>query len=525
MKLARYRRVSSKKQVRQGESLRGQILKTDEWAKTNGHEIIADYVDEGFSGYKGYRNAYNHLLTDITDPDTEIEGVIVYAISRISRDLLILLTAIQLFEKHNINFYSVIENLPEDRSSYRLMIAITGAVSQNQSDVNAVFVTHRLNETAEQGFYTGGPPPYGYTTIPVKDNKNKKKRKKLAIVEELAPYVQKIYKSVLIGSSGMGDGIKKIVTDLNRDGIKHNLNNWSITSLGRMLHDTTYKGIRIYGKNRKENSPNPPIKCKCPAIVSTKLWDDVQIALVSRRLTNFESKGERSSSLLTSLLRCTCCKSNLIISTGKSGAYTYYKCSKKIKENINICSQKGIPKEKLEHKILEVISKLIITKGYLDKILGHIKLTLKAKSADDDQIKLSKQRQLAETKQGLKKLFFMISKEQIAADPELDDVLDDLKKKRNTLEEELKNIKRRTNLPIWKFGDKKINAFMKVVQNVLLSEDSLLTKSFLRTIIDRIEVSPSKLTMVGSNMNMMYAISKTKMGTSSEVPTFVSMWR
>ena len=32
------------------------------------------------------------------------------------------------------------------------MIAITGAVSQSQSDVHAVFVTHRLNETTAQGF-------------------------------------------------------------------------------------------------------------------------------------------------------------------------------------------------------------------------------------------------------------------------------------------------------------------------------------------------------------------------------------
>jgi hypothetical protein len=53
----------------------------------------------------------------------------------------------------------------------------------------------------------------------------------------------------------------------------------------------------------------------------------------------------------------------------------------------------------------------------------------------------------------------------------------------------------------------------------------LQTKAFLRTIISKMDVKPTEVTIIGSNIPMLNAISKTKMGTSNEVPTFVSMWR
>lgn len=90
------------------------------------------------------------------------------------------------------------------------------------------------------------------------------------------------------------------------------------------------------------------------------------------------------------------------------------------------------------------------------------------------------------------------------------------------LEEELQIIKRRSSIPIWKFGDKKKMIFIKIIKKVLLSNDKSLTKAFL---ISRIDVKPTEATISGSNIQMLNAISKTKMGTSIEVPTFVSMWR
>lgn len=526
MNLVRYRRVSSKKQVKEGESLQGQILKTDAWSKANGHVIVKDFVDEGVSGYKGTRKAYEHMMNYIVDPNNEIEGVVVYSISRISRDLIILLTAVQLFEEYNISFFSVNENLPQDRCSNRLMIAITGAVSQNQSDVNSVYVKDRLNETAEQGFFTGGRVPFGYTTIEVKEKSNKKKRKKLIINENEASIVRKAFNLSLYGTKGKGLGIKAIATHLNKQGLTNRTSKWNITSIGRLFHETTYIGKRIYGRNR-ENTPNAekPIISMCPAIVSEELFNDVAKVLELRKPINLESKGERSTSLLTGILKCAHCGSNMVINTGKGGKYKYYKCSKKIKEDVKTCPQKPIPKELADKKIIEILNTHIINKGYLDVICNKVKELLKHKSEVDNKLKLSKESQLSETKSQIKKLFLMLSSEEIAIDKDLEELIDDLKRKRKTLENDLMQIKQRAHLPIWKFGESKIIKFTEIVKKVLFSEDVTLVKSFLKTVIERIDVSVEDISIVGSNMGMIHAISKTKMGTSNEVPIFVSIWR
>jgi site-specific DNA recombinase len=174
---------------------------------------------------------------------------------------------------------------------------------------------------------------------------------------------------------------------------------------------------------------------------------------------------------------------------------------------------------------MDVISNTILETEYLNKISEHVKKILKDKAKNDDQIRLSKNNQLAETKQSLKKIFMILSKDEITADKDLNEILDDLKSKRNTLAEELEIIKRRSSIPIWKFGDKKKLIFIKTIKKVLLSGDKRLTKAFLRTIISKIDVKPTEVTIIESNIQMLNAISKAKVAASNEVPTFVSMWR
>ena len=215
MKLAIYRRVSSKRQVTEGESLEGQMIKVQAWCKTNDHTIVRDYVDKGLSGYKGNRPAFNQLQEDVEDPCCEYDGVVVYAVSRISRDLIILLTAVDKIIRNNFSFFSATENLPTDMGSFKLMLAIQGAVAQNQSDNNSLFVKDRLTETAEQGYFTGGRAPFGYTAVPVKKILGKKKRKILAVNEEEAEVIKTIFNLARFGTDGKAFGLKAIATHLN----------------------------------------------------------------------------------------------------------------------------------------------------------------------------------------------------------------------------------------------------------------------------------------------------------------------
>ena len=47
MKLISYRRVSSNKQVTEGDSLEGQKRTIEQWVKRRGHQIAMEFVDGG----------------------------------------------------------------------------------------------------------------------------------------------------------------------------------------------------------------------------------------------------------------------------------------------------------------------------------------------------------------------------------------------------------------------------------------------------------------------------------------------
>jgi len=51
------------------------------------------------------------------------------------------------------------------------------------------------------------------------------------------------------------------------------------------------------------------------------------------------------------------------------------------------------------------------------------------------------------------------------------------------------------------------------------------SKQVLLKIIDKILVNKDKIEVLGLNFKIAEFVSKTKMGTSDEVPTFVSIWR
>ncbi|MDP7591130.1 MAG: hypothetical protein QF552_00220, partial [Litorilituus sp.] len=70
-----------------------------------------------------------------------------------------------------------------------------------------------------------------------------------------------------------------------------------------------------------------------------------------------------------------------------------------------------------------------------------------------------------------------------------------------------------------------VEAFVKAAINVLSATNQKNSKQVLLKIIDKILVNREKIEVFGSNFKIAEFVSKIKMGTSLEVPTFVSIWR
>jgi hypothetical protein len=70
-----------------------------------------------------------------------------------------------------------------------------------------------------------------------------------------------------------------------------------------------------------------------------------------------------------------------------------------------------------------------------------------------------------------------------------------------------------------------LTSFVNATINVLALSNKENTKQILLKIIDKIIIGKEKIEVFGGKFKLAEFVSKTKMGTSNEVPTFVSMWR
>ncbi len=80
--------------------------------------------------------------------------------------------------------------------------------------------------------------------------------------------------------------------------------------------------------------------------------------------------------------------------------------------------------------------------------MRYCKEHTQAKVSRSNRLRLSKEGQLAETKPQIKILFLMLSTEETAIDKDLEERIEDLKRKRKTLKNELNKISQKSQLSI-----------------------------------------------------------------------------
>ncbi|MEI8673358.1 recombinase family protein [Vibrio sp. SA48] len=149
MNVVLYIRVSSPRQVEEGHSLEGQIEDLRAYCKEKGHVIVNEYIDKGNSAFKGKKRPIcERMINEITSGVFEVEGLVVYSLSRFARDLLFQLSAIERLEHSGVRLLSVTETLPEDAMSFKYMTVMMGLVNEMNSEQNAVIVRARLGQAA-----------------------------------------------------------------------------------------------------------------------------------------------------------------------------------------------------------------------------------------------------------------------------------------------------------------------------------------------------------------------------------------
>lgn len=159
MKAGIYLRVSTAGQVSDGVSLSVQRKHLLNYCELHGHEVVEILADEGLSGTKATRPGFMRLM-EYTRTG-RINAVVVYSLSRFARSTKHVLSAAEEFEKRNVSFISLKENLDTSSAMGKFTLTILAGLSQLERDQISERTTDALQHKKAKG-HRVGTIPFGY---------------------------------------------------------------------------------------------------------------------------------------------------------------------------------------------------------------------------------------------------------------------------------------------------------------------------------------------------------------------------
>ena len=157
-----YCRVSTQEQARDDHySLANQEARCCDYIKHKSWRCVKVLRDVG-SGKSAERESYQELLSAIRGHQVDV--VVVYRLDRLSRNVVDVYNALDLFREQEVAFVSVQESFDTTTAMGRAMLGVAAVFAQLTREMIAENVKDGLLRRAQAGKYTGGPHtrPYGY---------------------------------------------------------------------------------------------------------------------------------------------------------------------------------------------------------------------------------------------------------------------------------------------------------------------------------------------------------------------------
>src|SRR5262252_7034966 len=162
MRVILYTRVSTDKQAEKGLGLEVQRRALRDWAKADGHKIIAAYSDDGVSGSNGL-DTRPGLAAAFADMEAgKADALAVYRLDRLARKLASQETWIEQQERAGRKVVSVTEPDHGEDEMRVLIRQVLGAFAEYERAVIRKRLRNGRAEKAARGGYAYGGPPFGW---------------------------------------------------------------------------------------------------------------------------------------------------------------------------------------------------------------------------------------------------------------------------------------------------------------------------------------------------------------------------
>ena len=238
MRVVSYLRVSTDKQADEGLGLDVQRAAVKKWARTEGHRIVGEFVDQGVSGSNGIesRDALPDALGLLRDGSAT--GLIVYRLDRLARDLVLQEQLLAEVRRLGAEVFSTsagesayLVDDPDDPSR-RLIRQILGAVNEYERGMIRLRLRSGRARKAHVGGYAYGGPPFGFEAS----------NGELVAVPEEQSVIDEV-----VALHGDGKSLRTIADDLNQRGVPARRGRW---------HPSTVARIVRRASSRNESLPN-----------------------------------------------------------------------------------------------------------------------------------------------------------------------------------------------------------------------------------------------------------------------------
>lgn len=323
---ALYMRVSTEKQVKEGDSIAAQQSALERYAKDKGYAIYDEYIDDGISGTKADRDEYQRMLSDIRSGGIDL--VLVTKLDRIHRGLKNFLAMQEIMEKHNCKWLAIWEPMYDSTTPQgKMIINVMVSLGQFEAENTSQRIKQVFQYKAEKGEVLSGNVPLGY-----------KIQDKHLVPDENAEYVLQAFAYYAQTSSLFG----------TMDHFAH-LRIFPKTrgSFKALLQNQKYKG---WYKGRSGY---------CTPIVPEELFDDVQ-----RKLPKNVKNSQKYTYIFSGLIVCKECgcrmAAQLRYSYKGAKPQKVYVCKAHYDKHPPTCSNtKRLSQNVLERYLLENIKPLL----------------------------------------------------------------------------------------------------------------------------------------------------------------------
>jgi DNA invertase Pin-like site-specific DNA recombinase len=252
---------------RQENSVAIQQELVQKWANENGVDIIFEFADRGKSGLTAEgRDGFSDMMENWVKKRKDFDFVLCLDVSRWGRFQDIDLSATYSAEckKHGKQVIYTTLGMPRpDDPLYPVYVQFERFRAAQFSKELSVKVTHGCIRIAQQGYWVGGSPPYGYDRLlldegrkPVHVLQHRQKKgiqnQRVTLTlgpEEQVATVRRIFHDFIEARRDT----EQIAESLNREGLRSARGGpWNACKVRRILSNVMYAGTLVYNKTTKK---------------------------------------------------------------------------------------------------------------------------------------------------------------------------------------------------------------------------------------------------------------------------------